>query len=121
MKNLSKIVATILATLIGIMSVISGSRVLLSIDVPDYPVMPWLVSYNVLLGLLSLLAAYFIWSRHKYALTLNATIILSHSSVLLLLLTIFRGVAAVDSVKAMTFRMVVWTVILLLTYIKRKK
>ncbi|RLD24743.1 MAG: hypothetical protein DRI71_01625 [Bacteroidetes bacterium] len=116
MKNISKIVATILAAFIGTMSVIAGIRVLLGIDVPDYHVMTWLVAYNVLLGVFSLAVAYLIWSRHKYALTSNAAVILSHSAVLLLLLTMFRGVAAVDSVKAMTFRIVVWTIILLFTY-----
>jgi len=120
MKKLSKILATTLATFIGAMSIFAGSRVLAGFDTPDYNVLTWLVQYNVLLGIISLIVAWFIWRKHKYAITFSSTIILSHASVLLLLLTVFREVAAVDSVKAMTFRMIVWTIILLLTYLSNK-
>ncbi len=62
MKIMHKI-AAILALLIGGMSVISGSKVLLGIDVKDYTVLNWLVTYNVIFGAISMVVAYLIWKN----------------------------------------------------------
>ncbi|MDO9137538.1 MAG: hypothetical protein Q7U21_06915, partial [Lutibacter sp.] len=51
-------IAAILALLIGGMSVVSGSKVLLGIDIKDYTVLNWLVIYNVIFGAISILVAY---------------------------------------------------------------
>lgn len=52
------IIATIVASLIGILSVFSGSMVLLGLRSVDYRVLDWLVIYNVALGIISILVAY---------------------------------------------------------------
>ena len=95
------VIAAILALLIGIMSVISGAMVLLNYNIPSYNVLNWLVVYNVILGGISLVAA----------------ILISHLLVFLYLYFLSQEVA-LESIKAMGFRVSVWTVIFLLTYKK---
>ena len=87
MKNIHKI-AAILAFFIGLMSIIAGSKVLLAIDTKNYNVLNWLVSYNVLFGFLSIVTAYFIWSKNvllKFFLVLEIFLQKRLSSALLLL------------------------------------
>lgn len=116
MKNLYKI-AAILAVLIGGISIVSGSKVLLGIDVKDYTVLNWLVIYNVILGGISIIAAILIWKNHKSARKIILAILISHLLVFLYLYFISQEVA-LESIKAMGFRVSVWTVIFLLTYKK---
>ncbi len=116
MKNLSRIIATVLASLIGAMSVVAGSRVLLGIAVPDYHVLPWLVGYNVLLGVFSLVAAYLLWLRQRPGRAISTAIMACHAGVLLLLFTLFKAAVAPESIKAMAFRLIVWAIIVFLTF-----
>lgn len=116
MKILYKI-ATILALLIGIMSVISGAMVLLNYNNPSYNVLNWLVVYNVILGGISLVAAILIWKNNKSARKIILIILISHLLVFLYLYFSNQEVA-LESIKAMGFRISVWTVIFLLTYKK---
>ena len=50
-------VASIFAVLIGLLSIREGGAVLLGVTVPGYPVLTWLVWYNVALGFVSVAAA----------------------------------------------------------------
>jgi len=116
MKILYKI-AAILALLIGIMSVISGSMVLLNYNIPNYNVLNWLVIYNVILGGISIIAAILMWKNNKSVRKIILAILISHLLVFLYLYFLSQEVA-VESIKAMCFRTSVWTVIFLLTYKK---
>ena len=116
MKILHKI-AAILALLIGIMSVISGSMVLLNYNIPNYNVLNWLVVYNVILGGISIIATILIWKNNKSARKIILAILISHLLVFLYLYFICQEVA-LESIKAMGFRASVWMVIFLLTYKK---
>ena len=116
MKILYKI-AAILALLIGIMSVISGSMVLLNYNIPNYNVLNWLVVYNVILGGISIVAAILLWKNNKSARKIIVAILISHLLVFLYLYFLNQEVA-MESIKAMGFRVSVWTVIFLLTYKK---
>ena len=116
MKILYKI-AAILALLIGIMSVISGLMVLLDYNIPNYNVLNWLVVYNVILGGISIVAAILIWKNNKSARKIILAILISHLLVFLYLYFLSQEVA-LESIKAMGFRVSVWTVIFLLTYKK---
>lgn len=118
MKILYKI-AAILALLIGIMSIISGSMVLLNYNIPSYNVLNWLVIYNVILGGISIVAAILIWKNNKYARKTILAILISHLLVFLSLYFLSQE-AALESIKAMGFRISVWTVIFLLNYKKIK-
>lgn len=110
-------IAALLALLIGIMSVISGSMVLLNYNIPNYNVLNWLVIYNVILGGITLVAAILIWKNNKSARKIVFVILISHLLVFLYLYFLNQEVA-LESIKAMGFRVSVWTVIFLLTYKK---
>ena len=113
--KITRIIALALGLFIGIMSVFAGSMVLLGFRIPDYTVLNWLVIYNVLLGVLSIVAAFLIWKN--YGLAKKAiTLILSSHLLMLLYLYFVSEAAALDSIKAMGFRVSIWFVIFILTY-----
>jgi uncharacterized membrane protein YozB (DUF420 family) len=99
------------------MSVISGSMVLLNYNIPNYNVLNWLVIYNIILGGISIVAAILIWKNNKSARKIILVILISHLLVFLYLYFLSHEVA-LESIKAMGFRVSVWTVIFLLTYKK---
>ena len=113
-------IAAILALLIGIMSVISGSKVLLGIDIKDYTVLNWLVIYNVIYGAISILVAYFIWKNKSIAKKIIVFILASHTFITIYLY-FFNESVALESIKAMSFRIGIWILIYLLTYKKFNK
>lgn len=112
MKKVYKI-ASILALIIGAMSVFAGSKVLLGIDTKNYTVLNWLLIYNVIFGVISIVAAYFIWSKHKFTKKAIAFILASHILVLSYLNFFAENVAS-ESVKAMVFRVSIWVIISLI-------
>lgn len=114
------IIATILASLIGILSVISGSMVLLGLRSVDYTVLDGLLVYNVALGIISIIVAYQIGKQHRKSKLMITAILLLHLLVLGYLY-FFNESGAIESIKAMTFRVGIWGVILLLTLIKIPK
>src|SRR5690606_10823992 len=114
------IIATILAILIGILSVISGSMVLLGLRSVDYRVLDWLVVYNVTLGIISILVAYQIGKQHNRSKLMIMTILLLHFLVLVYLY-FFNDMVAVESIKAMAFRVGIWAAILILVLLNHTK
>lgn len=120
MKNVYKI-ASILALIIGAISVFAGSKVLLGIDTKNYTVLNWLVTYNVIFGFLSIITAYLIWTKNIILKKAIAFILTSHL-VILFYLNFFSENAASESINAMVFRVSVWTIIsLIITSIKTEK
>ena len=59
-----KKVAAILALFIGLMSIFAGSKVLLGIDTKPYTILIWLVIYNIVLGVISVLTSLLIWRQY---------------------------------------------------------
>jgi len=113
-------IAAILALLIGIMSVISGSKVLLGIDIKDYTVLNWLVIYNVIFGAISMVAAYLIWKNNSFSKKI-IVFILASLTFITIYLYFFNESVAFESIKAMSFRIGIWILIYLLTYKKFNK
>ncbi len=111
-NNWDKFIAGI-AVIMGLLPVITGTRVLSGSFDPGYTSFPLLIGYNIFMGLVSMVAGYLIWTRHKQALLISGIIASGHILVLLSLLTIFNDVIATQSIKAMIFRSVVWVVIFL--------
>ena len=109
-------IAAALALFIGIMSVIAGSRVLFGNSSPDYNVLKWLVIYNVNAGILSIGVSVLIWQKNMLGMASSLVIFTAHALVLVLLITIFSEVAAIDSMKAMIFRSVIWITIIILNF-----
>ncbi len=113
MKNISlKIVATV-AGILGLMAVITGSRVLLGVFDPGYATHIWLISYNVFMGIVSLVAGVLIWKEKAKGALLAGIITVAHITVLLLLGTVFVSDVAHQSIMAMIFRSVVWVALFL--------
>ncbi len=113
MKNLHKI-ASVLALLIGAISIFAGTKVLLGIDIKNYTVLNWLVVYNVTYGVISIIAAYFIWTKNQFTKTAIAFVLVSHIS-LLIYLNFFNETVAIQSIRAMVFRVSIWSIIALIS------
>jgi hypothetical protein len=117
---LQKITA-VLAAIIGLMAVFAGGRVLLG-NLPDYYVINWLPVYNFILGIISVsITAILIWKNHRFAIPATVVTFSLHTVVMLILQTAYRPVVAIDSVVAMSVRLIVWTLILALLGIQQRK
>lgn len=120
MKNDYKIVS-VFVIIIGIMSVITGLRVIGGIFDPGYQYYLTLVSYNVIMGAVSVIAGIYIWQRNKNALLYSKIITAAHVIVLISLLTIFNDVISKHSIGAMTFRSIAWIIITLVVWKGKSK
>lgn len=119
-SKLSKIAAA-LAFIIGAMAIFAGGQVLLG-KIPDYYVIGWLPIYNFSIGLLSVFfTAVLIWKNNKLALPAALITFGLHAAVMVILQTAYRDVVAPDSIVAMTVRLTVWAIILVLLFIQRKR
>ena len=121
MKNLRYKIAAALALFIGGMSAIVGSRVLLGLYVPDYPILHWMLVYNVSAGALSIVVSILIWQKHRLMKGASILIAASHTIILGLLITVFSEVAAIECIRAMLFRIVIWIIIVILTFKSTRK
>lgn len=108
-------IPSILAFLVGAMSIFAGGMVMRGWK-PGYSVLSWLPVYNFVIGLLTLIPAYLLWVDNRYAWTASIVTFGVHTIVLLLLLAAFRGQVAAQSIGAMSFRVVVWIIILALLF-----
>lgn len=113
---ISRKIAAILALILGIMSVFAGSKVLIEIDVKAYNVLIWLVTYNVIFGAISIIAAFYIWKNRSIAKYLSLFILTMHFLVFMYL-KFLSGTAASESIKAMLFRTSVWVLIAVLSIV----
>ena len=103
--------ASVLAFIIGSMFIVAGGKAMRGWD-PGYSVIAWLPVYNFVMGILTLIPAILIWVNHRYAMIAIIGTFSIHTIVLLLLLTIFRGQVATQSIAAMAFRVIAWVAIL---------
>lgn len=113
-------IAFILTLIIGLMAVFAGGKVLLGI-LPDYYVIDWLPIYNFTMGLVSIFfSAVMIWKNNRLAIIAAIGTLGLHTVVMLILQTVYHDVVAVDSLKAMTVRLVVWVVIAGLLIVQKR-
>ena len=121
MKNKISKIAAVLAFVIGAMAIISGGQVLLG-KIPDYYVIDWLPVYNFTVGVVSaFVTAIVIWKNSRLALPAAISTFGLHVAVMLILQTAYRQFVAPDSIVAMIVRLLVWSIILILLYIQRKR
>ena len=113
-------IASLLALLVGGMSILAGGMVMRGWQ-PGWNVLNWLPVYNFVVGLMTLIPAYWLWVDHRHAVTASFVIFSIHLLVLMLLLIVFRNTAAFQSFGAMAFRVVAWIVILTLVYFRHAK
>ncbi len=119
--KLNKIAAA-LAFIIGGMAVFVGVQVVLLGKIMGYYVIDWLPAYNLILGLLTVfITSVLIWKNSRSALPAAIATLISHTTVMLILLTAYRDVVAPDSLRAMTVRIIAWVIILALMLVQRHK
>lgn len=119
-KILNKI-ASVLAFIIGAMAVIAGGKVLLG-TLPDYYVIDWLPAYNFIMGVVSIFfSSVVIWKNNKFAMPAAIGTFGIHAIVMLILQAAYREVVAPDSIVAMTVRLVIWAVIIVLLIVQQRK
>ncbi len=121
MKSILTKIAAVLAFIIGSMAVFAGAQVLLGND-PGYYVINWVPVYNYTVGILTVfITAILIWRGSKLAWFAAITTFSLHTLVMILLQTVHRDVVAVDSIRAMTIRMIAWVIILALMFAQSQK
>jgi hypothetical protein len=103
-------VAALLALVIGLLTVVEGGIVLLGLETKPYPVLPWLLRYNVVMGLVSLAAGHGLWREQGWAEKLSGMVLACHGLVFLSLvgMHLLGMTVAVNSIGAMLFRTVIW-------------
>ena len=106
-------VASILAIVLGLISIREGGAVLLGLTIPAYPVLPWLVWYNVVLGAVSVAAGAGIWTKRGWSGALALNILTFHGIVFAGLFALYKSgqAVAMRSIFAMMFRTFAWIVI----------
>ena len=104
-----RILATGIAVLFGVATIFAGSRVLLGSD-PGYEVFRPLLVYNTAMGVAYLAAGIAIWRSVNAGRYAAGVIFLLNLLVLVGIVVIYGsgGGVAVDSLRAMTLRTVVW-------------
>ncbi|MCE9646414.1 MAG: hypothetical protein K8S20_10495 [Chloroflexi bacterium] len=113
-------IASILALLVGIMSIVAGGKAMRGWN-PGYSVLTWLPVYNFVMGILALIPAVLIWMNHRYAMITSITTLGIHAIVLLILFTAFRDKVAYQSLAAMVFRLATWVAVIALMYFQALK
>lgn len=103
-----------IAVLFGIATLFAGSRVLLGSD-PGYVVFRPLLIYNTAMGIAYLAAGVTLWRSINAGRYASGAILGLNFLVLVSILVIYRsgGPVAVDSLRAMTLRTIVWLVLFL--------
>jgi hypothetical protein len=118
--SLNKI-ASVLAFLIGGIAVVAGGLVLLGQET-EYIVINWLLLYNYTVGVLTVsLTAILIWRNNRLAMPAAITTFGAHTSIMLILLTAYRGIVSAHSLEDMTVRIVAWAIILTLMFFQSRK
>jgi len=107
-----QILVAAVAFLFGVATLFAGGRVLLGSD-PGYEVFRPLLIYNTAMGVAYLAAGITVWRSVKAGRYAAGAIFLLNLLVLVGILVIYRsgGAVAVDSLRAMTLRTVVWLVL----------
>lgn len=113
-------IAAGLAFLIGALSIFAGAMAMRGWN-PGYRVLGWLPVYNFGMGILTvLIPAILIWKNHPIAFFAAIAFFVIHLIATAILILAFRDVVATQSLLAMTFRLVVWIIILGLMYSAQK-
>ncbi len=102
------------AALFGVITLFAGGRVLLGAD-PGYEVFRPLLVYNTAMGLAYLAAGVAVWRSVRAGRSAAGAIFALNLFVLVSILLVYRGggAVAVESLRAMTLRTVVWLVLFL--------
>ncbi len=118
-----KIVLVLVAALFGIATIFAGTRVLLGND-PGYIVFRPLLIFNTTMGIVYVVAGILAWHILKKGMYVAATIFVLNFIVLATIYFLYTegNSIAVDSLRAMTLRTVVWFALFVgLGWLSRRK
>jgi hypothetical protein len=121
--NTTQRLLAIVATLFGMVTVVAGGRVLLGAD-PGYAVFRPLLAYNTAMGVAYIAAGVLAWFSVRRGTFAAATIFVLNGVVLAIVGYLYaeQGNVAIESVRAMTLRTVVWLVLFLgLLWLSRRE
>jgi hypothetical protein len=112
-----------LALTIGFLTMVEGGSVMLGIETKPYHILPLLLRYNVLMGIVSLVAGSSLWMEKDHAPMLAKAILCCHGAVFLSLSVnhLLGETVVVNSIMAMLFRTGIWIVIITLTRRKEQE
>jgi hypothetical protein len=105
--------AAVVGLVFGLATLAAGGSVLLGRD-PGYLVYRPLLLFNTAMGIAYLYAGFEAWKRSERGYTAAGAILAVNAAVLVWIVYLFRTqaeVVAIDSVRAMTLRTVVWLVL----------
>lgn len=102
----------ILVFLLGTVSLIMGTLVLMGLHEAGHVVLQGLLIYNIALGILSLLVALLIWNRSRSTSSVVLLLLFSNISVLIFLV-LFPNNVAKESIRAMEIRTIIWAMVYL--------
>jgi hypothetical protein len=102
-------VIALIATSFGLVTLIVGTSVLLGSD-PGYTIFRPLLIYNTVMGVIYVSAGVLIWRNLKQGMYVAATIFLLNLVVLVITFYLYTEgkLIAVDSLRAMSLRTIVW-------------
>ncbi len=123
MAHMMQRIAAVVACVFGIATIMAGTRVLTGAD-PGYLVFRPLLIYNTLMGVVYVAAGVVTWLSARWGRSAAAAVFLLNLLVLVAIIALYRSgdAVAVDSVRAMVVRTVVWLLLYLsLVWVSRKR
>lgn len=112
-KNIYKKIAAAVAVAFSLLTIVEGSKVMFGLIQQEYIVFSPLLIYNILMGIVGLIAGAMIWLNHKKALMLAKLIVVVHLIALIIVGVIYitSNAVAMHSVQVMSIRVVIWLII----------
>jgi hypothetical protein len=107
---------SVFAFILGIFTFIDGLPILFNITIPDYKVLHWLLYYNLIMAVVTIIAGIGFWRGHKPAIPLSSILAIGHTIVMIMILTAFADLVALKSQIAMTIRSVAWILIFAISF-----
>ncbi|HRN26738.1 MAG TPA: hypothetical protein PLT78_09235 [Ignavibacteriaceae bacterium] len=117
-KNIYRKIAAVVAVVFSLLIIVEGSLVLLGITQHEYIVFTPLLIYNILMGVVGLIAGIMLWLNRKKAFMLTKLIVAAHLIVLLIVGVMYfsSNAVALHSLQAMGIRVVIWLIITLVAW-----
>jgi hypothetical protein len=123
MAHMMQRIAAVVACVFGIATIMAGTRVLTGAD-PGYLVFRPLLIYNTVMGVVYVAAGVVTWLSARWGRSAAAAVFFLNLLVLVAIIALYRSgdAVAVDSVRAMVVRTVVWHLLYLsLVWVSRKR
>ncbi len=110
-----RIAISIFSFILGFFTFMDGLPILFKINTPDYNVINWLLYYNLLMAVLTILAGISFLRANRASIQSSGILAIGHTIVMLLIVTAFADLAAAKSQIAMTVRSITWIAIFFLS------